>query len=52
MSFYEIVGLLCTLICFGQVIWWVADKVPIVPGPMGQRFTLIYMWGFYAGRLR
>ena len=52
MDFFHLLSLACGIGCIFSVIWWVADKLPVVPGPMGQRFTLTYLWGFYTGPRR
>ena len=49
MTLFELIG---GLVAIGSALWWVVDKAPIIPGPLGRRFTLTYWWGWHLGRRR
>ena len=55
MNAYGMFGVFCVLFSLysaGRLVWWIVDKWEFIKGPMGQRFTLSYLWGFWLGRPR
>ena len=50
--FHDAANYGCMLYCLCRFLWWVADGWRIIPGAMGQRYTLTYCYGFWSGRTR